>query len=358
MTGFNPESLVGLKVKAHIGVYEHKGQKRNRLGYYIPPIPRPLANILVAAWLGWLEHNPCPTDDGRHAWIFGAARACKRCSLPPEWAVKFIRHELTRIEKHSREVAHAVENVYNTSVQCTGPNGEQLPKEDVEPFNQAALALWASQVDQDITPEWLIERSPVSLDVEPWSIPSLFLDSLYAPSDRIWCGKHDADQGDYYIPNNPDDAKNLWEYLEHSQQGGKFLINPTDGNGRSGQHIAALRYMLMESDEAPFDQWLKLIVQLYKPIVAIYESARRSIHALIRIDAATEFEYKVKGRELRELLLPLGADAKSTANKVVQLSRLPGIIRHEAGRMQRLLWLNPSADGMPIYKTKQPQRLG
>jgi hypothetical protein len=346
-------NLVGLKVSAQVGIREYKGKKHNRIDYFIPPIPRALADLLIANWLDWRERNPCPTEDGRHGWIFDAACACKRFKIPPIWAVRFIQLDLTRDEKR-REVVHAVENAYDTDVKCVGPNGERLPDEDVEPFNPAALKLWADMVEEPITPEWLIERSPVSLDVDRDSIPALFLNSLFNQGEHVWCGRHDGDQGDFYTPGDDQCARSLWTYLDHSPRGGKFLINPTDGNGRSGPHITAFRYMMIESDVAPFDQWLRLLVQLRKPIVAIYESGRASIHALIRVDAATEFEFKVKGRELRELLLPLGADPKSTANKVVQLSRLPGIMRCETGKLQRLLWLDPLATGEPIYKRNNP----
>jgi hypothetical protein len=344
-----PESLVGLEVTAQLGIRDHEGRQYNQIDYFCEPVPRPLADLLVGNWLSWLEDNPCPNDDGRHGWIFDAARKCKWFKIPPNWAVIFIRQRLTRAEK-GNEVAHAVENAYDTEVKCVGPNGERLPDEDAAPFNPAALKVWADMIDGPISPEWLVERSPVSLDVEPERIPGLFLDSLFSPGEHVWCGKHDGDQGDYYAPGDDRCARNLWEYLRRSQRGGKFLINPTDGNGRSGPYLTAFRYALVESDEAPFDQWLKMLLQLRKPIVAIYESGRASIHFLIRIDAPTEFDYKVRGRGLRELLLPLGADKNSSFNKVVQLSRLPGIMRHETGQLQRLLWLDPQADGTPIYK--------
>jgi hypothetical protein len=351
-----PESLVGLEVTAQLGIREHEGRQYNQIDYFCEPVPRPLADLLVGNWLSWLEDNPCPNDDGRHGWIFDAARKCKWFKIPPNWAVIFIRQRLTRAEK-GNEVAHAVENAYDTSVPCTGPNGERLEREDLEPYRPERLAVWADLTPEHVNAKWLIERSPVSLDVDPERIPGLFLDSLFHTGEHVWVGKHDGDQGGYYTPGDSQCAADLWEYLKRSQRGGKFLINPTNGQGRSGPYITAHRFAMSESDIVPPELYIRMLVQRELPIVAIYESGRvstperpESIHCLIRIDAANEYEFKLKGREIRRQLCPVGADVNSTANKVVQLSRLPGITRHEFGKCQRLLWLDPLADGQPIYK--------
>ena len=174
----------------------------------------------------------------------------------------------------------------------------------------------------------------------------------------MWVGRHDADAGILYQPGNAEDVRDLLKYLEGSWKGAKYLINPVsgqeiDGSYRSGSNIIAIRYLLIESDKAPIDLWLKMLVLQSWPIVALYESGRRSIHAIVRVDAKNEGEFKAIGEEYRKLLIPLEADEASTGNKVVQLSRLPGVFRPESGHWQRLLWLAPNATGAPIWQKKE-----
>jgi hypothetical protein len=108
--GIDVEDLVGQKVSAHIIVKEYQGKKRNYIGWYLDtpdsPLPKELAYCLLSEFARWEHENPCPAEDGRHRWIFEAACAGRRCSLPPKWAERLIHHLLTRTAEPD-EVEHA-----------------------------------------------------------------------------------------------------------------------------------------------------------------------------------------------------------------------------------------------------------
>ena len=116
--------------------------------------------------------------------------------------------------------------------------------------------------------------------------------------------------------------------------------------------------MVLESDEAPAELWLRALVQLPIPIVAAYTSGGRSIHALARIDAGCKEAWDSLRDDLLPILAPLGADP--AALTAVRLTRLPGTLRHgsrakdgkvkpfPSPRLQRLLWLDPRAPAVPI----------
>ena len=87
----------------------------------------------------------------------------------------------------------------------------------------------------------------------------------------------------------------------------------------------AWRYMLLESDEATAREWLAALVQMPLRIAAIYSSGRRSIHALVQVDAGSKTEWDEMAGQLRPFFMVLGGDRK--AMKAVQLSRLPGCYR-------------------------------
>ena len=94
-----------------------------------------------------------------------------------------------------------------------------------------------------------------------------------------------------------------------------------------------------------------MVAQMRAPILALYDSGRRSTHAVIRLTATNKAEFLEQADYYRRQLIPLGAD-ENAGNKPVQLSRLPGVVRHEAGKLQKLLYLAPNADGQPIYQEK------
>jgi hypothetical protein len=116
--------------------------------------------------------------------------------------------------------------------------------------------------------------------------------------------------------------------------------------------------LVLESDTADAAQWLSALVQLPLPIVAIYTSGGKSIHALVRVDARSKSEWDALRNDLLPVLCPLGADP--AAMTAVRLTRLPGMFRHgtrgkngellrySRPRMQELLWLNPDAPARPI----------
>ena len=146
---------------------------------------------------------------------------------------------------------------------------------------------------------------------------------------------------------------------------GEWVIQPATSPGgaakwgrRHGACITSWRYLLLESDTAPEELWLKALCLLPLPISAIFTSGGRSVHALVRADAISKPELDQVRDVLRQTLGPLGADC--AALSAVRLARLPGCLRlgkkDDAGRyhrhpkppLQRLVWLNPETDGTPI----------
>jgi hypothetical protein len=304
-------------------------------------------HVKAKPWIG-----ECPLDDGRHAWIYEAAKGCAAHWLPirPEQAEELIRRDLTRPEQHPGEIRHAVANAYKRDYSGGTP---PTPRVEFEPYDPDLLAEVAARVPFEVTDDWLAEVSPECvLDVTPGA----FLDVLFRPGETVWCGKHDADQGDLYRIGDRESAANMIEYFKNSREGAKYLINPVSGqdiNGsvRSEPNLTDFRHLLIENDEAPPDLWLAMVVQLHAPILALIESGRRSTHAVIRLTATNKAEFLEQANYYRRQLIPLGAD-KNAGNKPLQLTRLPGVVRQETGKLQRLLYLAPNADGQPIYKEK------
>jgi hypothetical protein len=82
------------------------------------------------------------------------------------------------------------------------------------------------------------------------------------------------------------------------------------------------------------------------PVAALVDSAGRSVHGWIRIDAAHAGEWTRRVEDkLYAVLTTVGADG--ACKNEGRLSRMPGGLRAETGRWQRLLYLSPA--GGPVF---------
>jgi hypothetical protein len=366
--GIDVKDLVGQKVSAHIIVKEYQGKKRNYIGWYLDtpdcPLPKELAYLLLSEFAKWNKDNPCPADDGRYRWIFRAACAGRRCSLPPEWTEELIHKLLTRTARPG-EVEQAVSDAYGKAY-TTG--GSSRPRVKERSFDPDKARVVAGRVPEVITWEWLVERSPVPVTGIP---PSGVLDVLFNHGEHVPIKRRDNDYGFPYHVGDSKSAAKLNDYVKQNENGAWFYTCPTNGKYnivrqeekdggvtyRQGacyadKLITHWRYLLLESDEKGFEQeWLKILVRLRQRIVALYTSGNVSVHALIRIDATSKEEF-TKIADQYKRLVPFGACGGSLT--ALRATRLPGVIRGDNGREQRLLYLNPKADGSPIYKKRTP----
>lgn len=230
---------------------------------------------------------------------------------------------------------------------------EQPPKPSYQPDKLEQLA---ARLPEDVDAEYLKARSKFTC----WNrSPGGALAKLYQPGEKILIFTNWESQGQelWTHPGLTGNFAALDQY-KRGFQNVWFLANPCDGefhwnpreekdSRRSEESITSWRYAVVESDKADPDQWLRALVQLPLFISAIYESGKRSIHTLVRIDAGSKAEWDAEVRgELLPILTILGADPG--ALKAIQLTRLPNCRREATGNLQRLLYLDPEPDGEPI----------
>ena len=236
-------------------------------------------------------------------------------------------------------------------------------------FDPAKLAVLAAQGPKLTNwRHWLWQRSPLRPDIHTgvWFLRRIFREgenALVFSSMRSSEPTLKVAIAEAPPPNLPVEA-----FDNHSREGAWYLANPVDGEWhpnsresgklscRSEESVTSFRYAVLESDSAKPDHWLSFLSQLPAPITAIYTSGGRSIHALLRVNAATKIEWDDKINLLKRQLRRLGAD--SGALTAVRLSRLPGCWRREKGGFQKLLYLNqdPPEDtpiqDLPIRETR------
>lgn len=287
------------------------------------------------------------------AWPF-ALEYNARC-LPP-WGEHDLRRKLVQVlnrTDHRKPRGHLLGGTHSAGDWQASQWRERPPKPTYQPDKLQQIA---ARLLEAVDAAYLEARSKFTC----WNrSPAGALARLYQPGEKILIFIEWLSQGSE-LWTHPGIVGNFAALDCHKRghQNIWFLSNPCDGefhwnpreeknSRRSEESVTSWRYAVVESDKADPDQWLRALVQLPLFISAIYESGKRSIHALVRIDASSkeEWDESVKG-ELSPILTILGADPG--ALKAVQLTRLPNCIREETGKLQRLLYLDPEPTGEPI----------
>jgi len=182
------------------------------------------------------------------------------------------------------------------------------------------------------------------------------LDQLFEPGELVnivLCGKPD---GDKFKPDTGETfERNEWqtrlmEPIETGAGGAWVRMNPLDGQGVSDVNVVAHRFALVEIDKLPIGEQISLLAILIPclPIAAIITSGGKSVHAWVRVDAASHDDYRKSVSDLLALLKPYGVDNKN--KNPSRLSRLPGVARQVGATgdgQQRLLYLNPNPQQKP-----------
>ena len=316
----------------------------------------------------------CPAN-GRHSWILSCANYCRSAGKTEQEAIEIIASQLNRAPTPANEIETAVAKAYSTTARPGGARKSSPRSRPPVPLvklehDPARLSAVASRITQPRNwRHWLWERSPKRPETQN---AYSFLAHLYHPGETVLV----FDDMEAWKPTarvritNPMDCR----VPETIRSGGKgagvwFLSNPVDGQWhqtgerhkdgspkiscRNHQAVTSWRYAVLESDQTPADQWLAFLVQLPIRIAAIYTSGSRSIHALVRLDAASKKEWDNQVGPLKRPFKVLGADP--SALTAVRLTRLPGCRRPEKGGFQRLLYLCPNppdvrlADMSPLW---------
>ena len=277
----------------------------------------------------------------------------QRCS--PPWNEGDLRHKINS----AANTAHLLPRGHllgSEAINGCPVSSKPMPPPPPKPkFQKTVLARIANKVGdiKDVV-SFLACRSPVVVDRQD---SASVLRHLYphGSGEKVLLFTDMKSQGQFLWEADRSDgiqqrhlpAGNDGVWLLPQPVTGEFLENPRcDGklSRRSEEAVTAWRYAVLESDEADADEWLRCLVQMPLRIASICESGGRSIHALVRLDAASKADWDRLMGPIKPLLITLGADRGALT--AVRLSRLPQAMRGE--RCQRLLYLNPLPNGLPI----------
>lgn len=125
------------------------------------------------------------------------------------------------------------------------------------------------------------------------------------------------------------------------EAGAWLCQNPTDGTGRGIKRTMAWRHALIESDNLPIKDQVRIMRELDLPITTMTLSGGKSVHALVRVDADGPNHYDERVMFLHEICNEAGLKVDPSNKDSSRLTRLAGIRRRT--QRQTLLYTNIGA---------------
>lgn len=120
--------------------------------------------------------------------------------------------------------------------------------------------------------------------------------------------------------------------------GAWIRFNPLDGKGVKNDNVIDYRFALVESDSTDLEKQNAIIHELELPVACLVFSGKKSVHAIVRVDAANYDEYRKRVDYLYTVCKKNGLEIDQQNKNPSRLSRMPGVIR--AGRKQFLMETN------------------
>ncbi len=100
-----------------------------------------------------------------------------------------------------------------------------------------------------------------------------------------------------------------------------------DGKGCKNENVTDYRYALVESDTMELEKQYAMIKELELPVACLVYSGGKSVHAIVRIEAANYDEYRKRVDYLYDVLKKNGMAVDTQNKNPSRLSRMPGVQR-------------------------------
>lgn len=172
-----------------------------------------------------------------------------------------------------------------------------------------------------------------------------YLETLFEASENVGYVVKSWEKDGRYIPANKGSysrtAGKLIEELskckgdigsvlgDYDPKAGAWIrFNPLDGKDVKGANVTDFKYALVESDELEIDRQNAIIRELELPVACLVHSGGKSLHAIVRVDAADYNEYRKRVDYLYGVCQKNGLKIDIQNKNPSRLSRLPGVERN------------------------------
>lgn len=262
---------------------------------------------------------------------------------------------------HSGECAKKWATFQGSSAPVTAGTIIQMAKENGYHYENVSAELdWDSEIGSKdelvvVDRNWL-ERSEIHIP-EQWNPTEqiiTYLETLFEPDENVGYVTESWEHDGKFLPSKGcydrtagqlikelyqckgDIGSVLGDY--NSEVGAWIRFNPLDGKGVKNENVTEFRYALVESDTMDISAQKAIITELELPVAALVYSGKKSLHAIVKIDASTYEEYKKRVDYLYNVCNKNGLKLDIQNRNPSRLSRMPGVMRN--GKKQYLFDTN------------------
>lgn len=253
---------------------------------------------------------------------------------------------------HSGECAKKWATFQGSSAPVTAGTIIQMAKENGYHYENVSAELdWDSEIgfkDELVVVDrnWL-ERSEIHIP-EQWNPTEqiiTYLETLFEPDENVGYVTESWEHDGKFLPSKGcydrtagqlikelyqckgDIGSVLGDY--NSEVGAWIRFNPLDGKGVKNENVTEFRYALVESDTMDISAQKAIITELELPVAALVYSGKKSLHAIVKIDASTYEEYKKRVDYLYNVCNKNGLKLDIQNRNPSRLSRMPGVMRND-----------------------------
>lgn len=216
-----------------------------------------------------------------------------------------------------------------------------------------------------VDPRWVEEQDIAEpADWHPARELITYLETLFDSTENVGYVTRSFEKDGRYMPTKGDwsrTAGKLIEALSHCGDdvgavlgdynpsvGAWIRFNPLDGKGIRNENVTDFRYALVECDGMELGRQNALIRELELPVACLVHSGGKSLHAIVRIDAADYNEYRSRVEYLYTVCKRNGLALDQQNRNPSRLSRMPGVMR--GGRKQFLVDVNIGKTGFAEWR--------
>lgn len=297
-----------------------------------------------------LRDAPGKGEGKTHSWLMGTANLAAVAGIDAATAEADLLAAMPRKPNPAGEVRDTIARAYRergavVEFGAVPPPSKPAPKPGAAEKSRAAMI----QRGGGLGEADLWEMSPVRIDWgdDYWRDAVALLRALFRPGELVFCGDR------YEKTVRPvEDWCARWQ---HGETIPPFLcVNPLKPGGgftasghaspRCDDAVAVFRHAVAEFDNLSLSDQINFWFGWgLDGVSAITYSGSKSLHAVLRVDAADwkEWETEVRGGLYKQVLIPMGCDR--TCVNPSRLSRLAGARRPDkGGTVQKLLFVRES----------------
>ncbi len=170
-----------------------------------------------------------------------------------------------------------------------------------------------------------------------------YLETLFEASETVGFVTHSFEKDGKHMPSKGVYDKTAGQLIQelyrygddigyaigdYKREAGAWIrFNPLDGKGVKNENVTDYRYALVESDDMEIEKQNAVIRELELPVACLVHSGGKSLHAVVRGDAANYQEYRNRVDYLYKVCEKNGLMIDTQNRNPSRLSRMPGVMR-------------------------------